>query len=220
MTTVPRTLNSGSEASDTVSEPPISSALTAESDIYLRANNALRSAFARELVQVPAAEIAADPDGLMDAERMLAVYRREVAPTFKPWLVEAPFTAKVNGVILSGTIDGADDDVRDLKTTAGKTINGRKPRFDPANYDIQMTLYRFGYKALTGRWPRRLLLDVLTRRGTYRQYEREPKNGDALDALGVARDGILRGEFDANGALNGSCFYCPYIEVCDYAIRD
>ena len=179
--------------------------------------DALRGSFAVEMIAVPTAERDADPDALADAERMLGVYEREVLPTFRPVLVEAPFTIRVDGVIVSGTIDAADEDVRDTKTTSGKTINGRKPHFDPANYDLQLSLYAMGYKALRGTWPKRLLLDVLTRRGTYRQYERPPKIGEALDVVGIVRDGIGREEFDPTGALNGSCNWCPYIEVCPHA---
>jgi hypothetical protein len=182
------------------------------------AHNALRAAWDEEVESIPADAVAADPDAFTDAKKMLSIYERDVLPTFQPTLIEAPFAARVAGVILTGTIDQADDDVRDTKTTSGKTINGRKPHFDPANYDQQLSLYRLGYKALTGKWPRRLLLDVLTRRGTYRQYEREPRTADAMDALGVARDGILREEYDPNGALSGACNWCGYVERCGYAV--
>lgn len=179
---------------------------------------ALDAAFSRELEHVPDYDIAADPDARDDALRMLRVYEREVLPAFHPWLIEAPFAVRVDGVVVSGTIDAADEDVRDTKTTSGKTINGRKPRFDPANYDLQLSLYALGYWALRGQWPKRLLLDVLTRRGTYRQYEREPKIREALDVVGIVRDGIGREEFSPTGALNGSCNWCPYKEVCPHAV--
>ena len=124
-------------------------------------------------------------------------------------------------VVLSGIIDSADDDLHDLKTTAGKTINGRKPHFDPANYDLQLSLYDLGYQGLTRRRPKRLILDVLTRRGTYRQYVREPQMAEAVDALRVTRDGILREEFDPTGALNGSCRWCEFAtKGCSYAVTD
>jgi hypothetical protein len=181
---------------------------------------AAKEAWDLESANVPQADLEADPDAFSDALRMLDVYESEVLPTFHPFLVEAPFSVRVDGVIITGTIDAADEDLRDTKTTAGKTINGRKPNFDPANHDLQLSLYRLGYWGLTGKYPRRLLLDVLTRRGTYRQYQREPRTADAISTLGVVRDGIVREEYDPNGALNGSCGYCSFSARCGYAVRD
>ena len=187
----------------------------------LPAEDALRASFEEQMASVPISEAIADPDALPDALRMLRVYQEEVMPTFHPTLIEAPFTAKVAGVILSGILDGADEDVRDTKTTAGKTINGRKPSsFTPASYDLQLSIYALGYKALTGKLPRRLLLDVLTRRGTYRQYERPMKIGEAVDTLGIVRDGIDRGDFDPTGAYSGACRWCQFAATCKYAVTD
>lgn len=182
------------------------------------AQKALQRAWDEESSNVPPEELAADPEALADARKILAVYQREVAPRFHPTLVEAPFAVKVEGIIISGTIDAADEDVHDTKTTAGKTINGRKPRFDAANYDLQLALYRLGYKGLTGSWPRRTVLDVLTRRGTYREIEREPSVRDALDVVGVVRDGLARGDFDPTGALSGACNWCPFAARCGHAV--
>ena len=181
----------------------------------VRPENALRAAFEHEVERVPAEAVAAYPGALEDALRMLDVYRREVAPHFTPTLVEAPFTMMVEEVIVSGTIDGADEDVRDLKTT------DRVSKFNPANYSLQLTIYSWGYRHLTGHAPRRLLLDVLGRSGKipYRQFEVEPDDRGALDVIGIARDGILKGDYEPNGALSGQCRYCPYIEVCDHAVR-
>ena len=179
--------------------------------------NALQRAWDEESANVPPEELAADHEALADARKILEVYRREVLPRFHPTLVEAPFAVKVEGIIISGTIDAADDDVHDTKTTAGKTINGRKPRFDAANYDLQLALYKLGYKGLTGTWPKRTVLDVLTRRGTYREIEREPSVRDALDVVGVVRDGLARGDFEPTGALNGACNWCAYAIRCAYA---
>lgn len=184
--------------------------------------DALQQAWMLETGAVPTIALDADPDGLSDALRMLDVYREEVLPTFHPTYIEAPFQFQVAGAIITGVLDGADEDVRDLKTTAGKTINGRKPRFDPERYDLQLGIYKMGYNILTGRWPKRLLLDVLTRRGTYRQYDRTDKvnTGDAIDAIKVVRDGINREEFEPTGAYSGACHWCSYVSRCSYAVID
>lgn len=190
--------------------------------VELSAEDALQATFDLEVASVPAADLAADPDGLADALTMLNVYRREVMPTFHPTMVEQPFTFALDDVIVSGTIDAADettDDLRDLKTTAGKTINGRKPHFDPKNYHLQMSLYDMGYEALTGRRPRRSFLDVLTRRGTYRQYEMIPNRHEAADILGVVKSGLDAGDFEPTGALSGACHWCAYKHSCSYAKR-
>lgn len=184
----------------------------------LSPENALRTAFSIEVDRVPADEVTADPGALEDALLMYRTYVREVAPVFHPAMVEQPFAAEIGGITLTGTIDAADEDVRDLKTTAGKTINGQKPSFDPANYDTQLGIYDIGYEALTGRRPRRLVLDVLTRRGTHRQYVRSVDRGEVRDVLAVVRSGIMRGEYEPTGALSGACSWCPYAERCPDAV--
>lgn len=183
----------------------------------------LEEAWRHEVASVPTAALDADPDAFSDALKMFGVYRQEVAPTFHPDLIEAPFRFQVAGVVVSGVIDNADtrtDDLRDTKTTAGKTINGHRPRFDPSRYDLQGGIYLLGYRFLTGRKLTRFRLDLLTRRGTHRVYDRNPSVGDALDAITVVRDGITREEFDPNGALSGACHWCSFASRCAYAILD
>lgn len=181
------------------------------------AQDALQAAWERESANVPPEDLVADPDAVKDAVTMLNVYESEVLPTFHPTLIEAPFSVMVEGVVLTGIIDGGDDDLRDLKTTAGKTINGKKPHFTPANYDMQLSLYSIGYQFLTGKKPKWLILDVLTRRGTYRQYVRQPKISEAMDVLGIVRDGILASRFEPTGALSGACHWCSFVAECPYA---
>ena len=184
--------------------------------------DALRAAFISEVASVPRDALAADPAALVDAQTMLDVYEREVLPTFSPMLIETPFSFQAEGTIITGVIDGADDDVRDVKTTSGKTINWRKPRFDPSRYDMQLGIYRMGYNILTNRWPKRLLLDVLTRRGTYRQYDRtaDVNTNEVLDVIGIVRDGIAREDYDPTGAMSGACYWCSFKARCAYAVTD
>lgn len=184
----------------------------------LRPLEALRRRWAIEVALVPTLE--EDPAvGLADAEKMLDVYQLKVAPTFtSPPKVEVPFSIVVDGVGVTGTIDAMDDDLRDLKTTSGKTINGRKPNFDPSRYDLQLGIYEIGYKFLVGRQPKRSLLDVLTRRGTYRQYERHPNRRETLDVLGIVRDAIMAESFEPTGAAAGACKWCPFQLVCPDAV--
>ena len=175
--------------------------------------------------RVDPAEVAADPDAFRDAEAMPEVYRREVMPTFTPDIVEAGFAVipKGLGVVVTGVLDAADsrtDDVRDHKTTAGRTINGVKPSFNPENADLQLGLYRLGYNGLTGRWPQRMRLDVLTRTGKHRFYDRDPSTADALDMVAIVRDGISAENYEPTGAISGACNWCEYRLRCAYARLD
>jgi RecB family exonuclease len=184
----------------------------------VRPLDALRATFARELESVPTEEIAADPEALADAETMLATYRREVFPVFHPTYVEEPFLVETEGVLLSGTIDAADEDVHDTKTRRGKTINGRRPAsFHPDEYRLQLTIYSLGYKVLAGTWPGRLILDVLNRRGGYKSYEVQPDYGELREVLALVNHGIMQGNYEPSGALSGACYYCPFQTICDYS---
>lgn len=183
---------------------------------------AVLSAWDEGIGRVDAAEVAADPAALADAKAMPHVYRAEVMPTYHPDIIEAGFAAipKGMGVTITGVIDNAEsatDDLRDLKSTAGKTVNGVKPSFSPESHDLQGGLYRLGYYALTGRWPKTYRLDVLTRRGTYRQYERTPSTADALDMVAIVRDGVNAADFEPTGATAGICGWCEYARRCAHA---
>lgn len=186
---------------------------------------AVLRAWDAEVGTIPADELAADPDGLRDALAVPAVYRAKVMPEFSPDIVEAGFAVVPNGmgVTVTGVIDAADtktDDVRDHKTTAGRTINGVKPSFSPESHDLQLGLYRLGYRGLTGRWPKRLRLDVLTRTGKHRFYDREPSTADALDLVSIVRDGLAREDYDPTGADANACAWCEYRMRCAHARLD
>lgn len=141
-----------------------------------------------------------------DALAMYELYKSKVAPTFTPTLVETSFIVSLDGILFSGQIDAADEDVHDTKTTDNLSS------FRPSYHGFQMTGYRFGYKFLTGRWPRRLLLDVIARNGRWKQVEITPDPGDFMDALGLVRDGILSETFEPTGVETGACRRCPYFE--------
>ena len=178
-----------------------------------RPNSALRRVFERELTTVPTPFEEEPSVVLAEAERMLGTYIGTAAKTFTPTLVEQPFLITVNGVGVSGTLDAADEDVHDLKTTLMIS------KFNPLSYVLQLSLYRLGYKALTGRYPRKLLLDVLPRRGkiTYRSYEIEPDMAEVIDVIGIVSEGIAAEDYEPTGATGGACHYCPYRLVCKFS---
>lgn len=183
----------------------------------LRPVDKLAEVFAEEMEKVQ--EPDEDPAvALRDGMLMLATYTEKVYPRLKPSGVEVKLVAEIEGVHWSGILDFYDEnDVRDAKSTAGKTINGRKPNFNPDKHQLQLTGYRWLYRALTGRWPKRLLLDVVTRTGKYREYEIEPDTGGLLDVIRLTRDGILRRNYEPTGVLSNSCFMCPYRNICEFS---
>ena len=176
----------------------------------------LRSAFIKETAGLSAEEMNADPGALTDGETMVETYIREVVPTFRPTMTERPFTIRAEDTLLTGIIDAADDeDIHDTKTTS--LIS----KFSPDRHQVQMTLYHWGYTALTGHQPKRLLLDVLPRGGKvrYRQVEIKPAHGEVRDLVRLTRDAIMGRSFEPTGLLNGSCAMCPYREVCEFYVR-
>ncbi len=181
----------------------------------LRPAGVFRASFIRETAGLPAEEMNADPGASDAGEVMLATYMREVVPTFTPTMVEQPFTIRADGVLVTGIIDAADEnDVHDTKTTAMIS------KFHPDSYQVQMTLYHWGYQALTGRAPKRLLLDVLPRGGNvkYRQVEIKPIHAEARDLIRLTRDAIMDRKFEPTGVLNGSCASCPFMKVCEFYV--
>jgi CRISPR/Cas system-associated exonuclease Cas4 (RecB family) len=177
------------------------------------AQEAARTSFIKEAVSVPSEDLEADPGGLGDALKMLAVYEAKVLPTFRPDLIEQEFTIRLHGVVIHGTIDAADtktDEVRDLKTTASA-------RFKPQSHRLQMSLYSAGYYSITGRWPRKLRLDVLWRAGKVKDYEVAPDYGEMRNVIETVRDGIGRGDFQPTGAAAGNCKFCPFRNLCSFS---
>ncbi len=169
------------------------------------------TALTRELDSMPKPTVDEATQALLEAHTMLRLYREKTAG-YHPTMVEKDFVARINGVLVSGRIDGADEeDVHDTKTTANLT------KFKPERYSFQSNIYRWGYKVLTGRMPKRLLLDVVTRNARYKQVEIKPDDS-VFDTVGVVSAGILKGEFEPTGALSGECARCPYARgVCSYA---
>jgi hypothetical protein len=179
-----------------------------------RPETALERAFARELALVPLPYEEPPENVLRDAKRMYTVYVQKVAPTFTPTLIEEKVTGLVHGIAISGTLDAADEDVHDLKTTSMMS------KFDPKGYGLQLNLYRLLYKVATGGWPRKLLLDVLPRRGnyTYKQVEVKVETGELLDVLGLVQAGIMAEDYRPTGAINGACRFCTYARICPDAV--
>lgn len=179
----------------------------------LRPGEATKRSFAAGLGSVPTAEAEGAPDALPEALRAWETYQRHILPLLgEPVLVEADFGLRIDGTLVTGRIDFADQDVHDTKTA--ETPSKVKPEY----HRLQLSIYRHGYRALTGRWPGRLLLDIVGRNGRWKQMEVEPDDREMADAVGLTAHGILEGRFDPSGASSGACRWCPYLEVCSYAV--
>jgi hypothetical protein len=178
---------------------------------------ATETALLAELDKVRGPDPTSPSRAMNEASDMYRLYAAKIAPTFKPTMIERSFVTRINGYLFAGQIDVADDTdaVRDTKTTASLT------KFKPERHRVQMTGYRFGFKSITGRWPTRLLLDVVTRNLKWKTVEIEPDQDEFITSLTLTQRGILGGDYEPTGASSGACARCPYSTgVCRYARLD
>jgi hypothetical protein len=176
------------------------------------------SAFAREYVSMGDSAPADTAGPFGEAMAMHKVYVEKIAPTFKPSIVERDFVIRVEGVLFSGRIDQADpdrDEVHDTKTVRALA------KVQPERYRFQMTGYGLGYREITGRRAKRLVLDIIARNGNWKQVEVQPDETEFVDTLGIVRDGVERGEYDPTGVSSGQCARCPFLGgACVYGRVD
>lgn len=175
-------------------------------------DSATRKALARELALIPALASGEATGALVDALAMTRLYLDKIVPTFTPTLVEKDFLIRVDGQLVSGRIDAADGDVHDTKTT------GTPSKVDPKAHRLGMTLYRWGYRALTGNLPGRLLLDVVAKNGRWKIAEVEPDEQGTAEVVGMVARGVNAGDFAPTGASRGACHSCAYVSICKEAI--
>lgn len=173
----------------------------------------VRTAFAADVASVPDVDPAMAVEALQEAVGLVSTYVAKIAPTFTPKLVEARFLIRVNGILVSGAIDAADDDVHDTKSTSTPS------KVDPKRHEIEMSIYHMGFEALTGKPPGKLLLDIVGRNGRAATKEVAEDRRGAAEYLGYVAGKINAGEFEPTGARTGQCVYCPYAvdNFCKYA---
>lgn len=151
-------------------------------------------------------------------QTLVGVYLDKIAPTFHPTIIERDFLIRVDGVLVSGRIDAADDasdEVHDTKTTSTPS------KIRSEHHRLEMTTYWHGYKAITGRAPKRLVLDVIGRNKRWKQMEIEPDDREFADVVGLVASGIMAGNFEPTGALSNACARCPYFaKACAYGRVD
>lgn len=181
----------------------------------VRVEEVIRRSYGAEVDSVAAPGSQEALEGLVAAVKAYRVYQQNIVPLLgAPVLVEAPFAIRVDGTLVTGQIDFADADVHDTKTT-------ETPSKVRAEYHrLQLSIYRHGYRALTGHWPGRLILDIIGMNGRWKQMEVEHDDREMADAVGLASHGIIAGNFEPTGATSGACRHCPYLETCRYAVID
>ena len=173
---------------------------------------ALQKAWKAETALMPNADSAEARQALADAHTLLRVYQANIAPLLGTVIaIEKDFLVRVNGILMSGRIDVADQDVHDTKTTATPA------KVSANSHRLGMTLYRHGYRALTGTWPGRLLLDIVARNGRWKQLEVEPDDAELAEVAGLVAKGVNEGDFAPTGAAKGSCHKCAYVNICEFA---
>lgn len=176
---------------------------------------ATQKALDREVALIPHVTVDEGVQADKDALAMTRLYLDKIAPTFTVTMVEQDFLIRVDGTLVSGRIDAADDkDVHDTKTTSTPS------KVDAAHNQLGMTIYRHGYKSITGHLPERLLLDVVAKNGRVAVKEVEPDDQGMAEVVAMVARGINEGDFAPTGASRGECVRCPYATICPSAKLD
>ena len=154
------------------------------------------------------------------AIRLTDLYASRAAPTIMPALVESEFTIGLPGEIeLAGRLDVAtvDGRVLDLKTR-GRSMNQRD-----ADSSVQLTMYAVGYRALAGKPPSGVGLEVLVDTSTpkHQRLVSSRSEGDIaalvarINALAKARSSGAFLPVEAGHWLCGPK-YCGYWTSCPF----
>lgn len=164
------------------------------------------------------------------AVRLSGLYRRELAPSVQPDLIEARIEVEVPGLKrrIVGVVDLSSQpevaceggDLIDLKTSK------RRGSQEDADRSIQLTVYDVAYEALKGWRPRRIVLhelvDTKVPQANVTETTRGPEDRAALGAiLGAAERTIDAGTFlpAAPGSWWCSLRFCAYAPTCPYFAR-
>lgn len=177
---------------------------------------ATTAALAHETALIPGLTVDEFQQAVTDAQAMTQTYLAHIVPTFPvpPTIIEQDFLISVDGVLVSGRIDVADGDVHDTKTTSTPS------KVTAERHSLGMTIYRHGYRVLTGKFPGRLVLDVVAKNGRWKVLEVEPDDQGMAEVVGLVAKGINAGDFAPTGAARGACYSCPFQAICSYAKLD
>jgi RecB family exonuclease len=146
-----------------------------------------------------------------------------------PWLLEAPFTASLDGWTLRGVIDRLDQIPSPLEgegqggASRWRIIDYKTGRPQPESRlrrDLQLTLYALGARSLPGiddAVPLELEI-VYLRDGRRLVLEATPELlQEAQRIAGEVAEGVRAGRFEARPDRR-RCSLCPYRLTCDVAL--
>lgn len=193
----------------------VGTAVHAGVEAYWNGNDhveATRMALQREVALMDAVSADEVARAVVDAHAMTKTYVEKIAPTFRPTMVEQDFLIRVNGQLVSGRLDAASEtEVHDTKTTSTPS------KVTPDQHRLGMTLYSWGYRALTGHLPEKLQLDIVAKNGRWAVKEVEPDYAGTAEVVGLVADGIKSNDFRPTGAAVGECPRCPYRNICRFS---
>lgn len=160
-----------------------------------------------ENVDLEGADPGAILDGIVD---MVEVFRRDIAPTVQPALVEERFDEVLDGVRVVGYVDLVDADgvIRDNKTASKKLYR------DEAEKDLQLTVYSALFRKRFGHDESGLMLDrvVDTAKGPVMQQVPTRRTDQDMRWLGGLLGNVVR------GIQSGVFPPNPYSKSCGQAI--
>ena len=143
-------------------------------------------------------------------------WRKVVAPTYQPAMVEQHVQFAINGIPIDGTIDTVDEDdiIVDHKFVGKRPSSGEM-------YILNMTGYGVGFRRLTGRIEGGIRLDHIVR-NKEPDYVPIRSDGPIPDDAIVAyagivqdvRDSIMAGIFPPHGLKSNACSWCGYNDIC------
>jgi PD-(D/E)XK nuclease superfamily len=148
-------------------------------------------------------------------------WHRVVAPTVHPAYVEQHIQFKLNGIVIDGTIDEVDADglIRDHKFVGKKPSSGEQ-------YVLNMTGYAIGYRQLTGKVERGIVLDHVVRTKEP-QHVAIPSDPDKIrpvpdqdivayaDIIDTVSRSIEAGLFPPTGLKSHACSWCGFAKSGD-----
>lgn len=154
--------------------------------------------------------------------RLAFVHHSLVAPQLTPTHVQREFDIPVGSHKLIGSIDIQEGNrsVRDTK------VRDREPAKDEADTSLQLSVYAMAVAHLDGQIPAKVALDVLIDREEYPYRKRESTRARhqfiiVEDRVDAAARAIQAGVFVPADPKDWRCSraYCPYWEMCRYAVR-
>ena len=196
---------------------PLDAVQDAAADAYSRA---LQDGVFFSPDELPGAKIAM-AEGKDKVVSLATLFRKQLAPSVQPWLVERKIILNIPGIPLPLVtildLYTVQRELRDLKTS------GKKWSEDRAHTSPQPTLYREAIREITGEYPQALMFDVLvSTKIPYLQSLQTMRTEDDLQIIvrqfGIMLDSIYAGIFPPAQPDHWCCSmkWCGYYFTCPH----